>query len=136
MFLKDFLHRVVKSCDCVVKNELSSSNPFNLDKFNPFPNKPLYLRVCKKRLENSVGKVEIAHKKQFLVFSQCFFLFFFFNTSAIFITLKLPSANSFSLEGSMIFTWERIKTLYLSFNGSTFYETIQCFNPFPHNDAF
>ena len=39
---------------------------------NPFPNKPLFLRVCCTSLENTVGKGEIAHNKQFLLFPQCF----------------------------------------------------------------
>ena len=65
-----------------------------------FPNKPWFLRVCSVSLENTEGKGEIAHNKQFLlfppVFSTCFknFLSFFSN-------LKL-SVNSFSLEESKI----------------------------------
>ena len=36
---------------------------------NPFPNKPWFLRVCRKSLfENTVGKGEIAHNEQFLLF--------------------------------------------------------------------
>ena len=40
--------------------------------FNPFPNKPWFLRVCSTSLENTVGKGEIAHNEQFLLFPQCF----------------------------------------------------------------
>ena len=40
---------------------------------NPFQNKPWFLLVCSKRLlKNTVGKGEIAHNEQFLLFSQCF----------------------------------------------------------------
>ena len=39
---------------------------------NPFPNKPWILRVCSASLENTVGKGEIAHNEQFLLFPQCF----------------------------------------------------------------
>ena len=38
---------------------------------NPFPNKPWCLRVCGISLENTVGKGEIAHDEQFLLFLQC-----------------------------------------------------------------
>ena len=41
--------------------------------FNPFPNKPWFLRVCKtKSIENTVGKGEIARNEQFPLFPQCF----------------------------------------------------------------
>ena len=39
---------------------------------NPFPNKPWFLHVCSTSLENTVGKGEIAHDEQFLLFPQCF----------------------------------------------------------------
>ena len=43
------------------------------DFFNPFPNKPWFLRVCRtSTFENTVGKGEIAHNEQFLLFPQCF----------------------------------------------------------------
>ena len=43
------------------------------DAFNPFPNKPWFLRVCSTSFfENTVGKGEIAHNEQFLLFPQCF----------------------------------------------------------------
>ena len=43
-----------------------------LKKVNPFPNKPWFLRVCIRSLENTVGKGEIARNEQFLLFPQCF----------------------------------------------------------------
>ena len=43
--------------------------------FNPFPDKPWFLRICSTSLENSVGKGEIALKKQFLLFPQHFLTF-------------------------------------------------------------
>ena len=44
--------------------------------FNPFPNKPWFLRVWStKSVENTVGKGEIARNEQFLLFLQ-FFLHF------------------------------------------------------------
>ena len=39
---------------------------------NPFPNKPLFSCVCIISLRNAVGKGEIAHNEQFLLFPQCF----------------------------------------------------------------
>ena len=40
--------------------------------FNPFPNKPRFLRVCSTRLMKTLGKEEIAHNEQFLLFPKCF----------------------------------------------------------------
>ena len=38
---------------------------------NPFPNKPWFLHICSTGLfENTVGKGEIAHNEQFLLFPQ------------------------------------------------------------------
>ena len=44
----------------------------------------------------TLGTEEILHNEQFLLFPQCFYLFG--ELSAIFIKLKLLSANSFILE--------------------------------------
>ena len=72
--------------------------------FNPFPNKPWFLRICRtdKSFEIIMGKGEIAINEQFLFFStvfstllETFFRFFLSN-------LILSSANSFSLEVSKI----------------------------------
>ena len=70
--------------------------------FNFFPNNPWFLRVCCTSLfENTVGKGEIAPDKQFLLFPQCFILFWrtfrHFSSKS-----KLSSADSFSLEKSKI----------------------------------
>ena len=85
---------VSKSWDCVVKSSCRQ--------INPFPNKPWFLRVCSiGLLEKTVGKGEIAHGEQFLLFPQCFLLvwrtFLPFSSN-----MKLTSANSFSLEKSKI----------------------------------
>ena len=40
--------------------------------FNPFLNKPLFLRVCSTSLGNTAGKGEIARDEQFLLFPRCF----------------------------------------------------------------
>ena len=66
-------------------------------KYSPSQNKPWFLRVCSTSLENTVGKGEIAHNEQFLLFLTVFstllenFLLFLSN-------LKLSSAKSLSLE--------------------------------------
>ena len=39
---------------------------------NPFPNKPLLLRVCSISLWKTLGKGEIVQNEQFLLFPQCF----------------------------------------------------------------
>ena len=41
-------------------------------RFNPFPNKPLFLRVCSQSLLKTLWEEEIAQNKQFLLFPQCF----------------------------------------------------------------
>ena len=43
-------------------------------KFNSFPNKPWFLRVCSTSLLKTVGKEEIARNEQFLFFPQYFLL--------------------------------------------------------------
>ena len=54
-----------------IKRENSNRNiVFKRD--NPFPNKPLFLRVFSATFENTVGKGEIARYEQFLLFPQCF----------------------------------------------------------------
>ena len=63
--------------------------------FNPFPNKPWFLHVCItslcSRVENTVGKGEIAHNKQFL---NC--------------RLQNPSV----WKGPKFVVWERVKWLW------------------------
>ena len=50
-----------------------------------------------KFFKKTVGKGEIAHNEQYLIFPQCFYLFLAFSSN-----LKLLSANPFSLEESKI----------------------------------
>ena len=45
-----------------------------MTRFNPFPNKPQGIPVSS-TFENTVGKGEIAHNEQFLLFLQCFLSF-------------------------------------------------------------
>ena len=67
--------------------------------FNPFPNKPWFLRVCITSLLKALQK--IARNEQFLLFSAvlstCFESFLPLSTN-----LKFSSANTFSLEESKI----------------------------------
>ena len=59
--------------------------------------------------ENTVGKGEIAHYEQFLLFSQCF-LPVLDNFLPFSSNLNMSSANSFSLEESKIVVWERVNS--------------------------
>ena len=43
--------------------------------FNPFQNKPWFLHACSTSLLKTLGKGEIAHNEQFLLFPQCFLSF-------------------------------------------------------------
>ena len=65
--------------------------------FNSFPNKPWFLGVCSTRLLKTLGKEEIAHNKQFLLFFTMFSigLEIFMSFS---LNLKLLFANYLSLE--------------------------------------
>ena len=78
--------------------------------FNSLPNKPGFLRVCNTSpFENSVGKGEILHNEQFLLFSHSFLAIW--RTFASFPSiLKLSSAKSFRLEESKICRL-RVKTI-------------------------
>ena len=146
MFSKDFMYRVVKSPDCVVKSlgdnihkhgrplALSVSNrtreqksmgekgifgpnpPFGtgfipvllptIVVINSLPNKSWFLRVCCTSLENAVGKVEIAHDEQFLLFPQ--FSTLLENFQSFSLNSKLSSAKPLSLDVSEIDVWERV----------------------------
>ena len=69
---------------------------------NPFSNKPRFLRVCSTSLlKTKLGKGEIAHEEQFLLFPTVFF-YPFGELSAISSNLKFSTATSFSLEESKI----------------------------------
>ena len=73
-------------------------------------------RELSKRVENTVGKGEIARKEQFLLFPQCIkrclflrgvkrchFLPFMENFHPFLLKFELSSANSFNLEDSKIY---------------------------------
>ena len=86
-----------------------SGDVSNLDMFNPLPNKPLFLQY--KSVENTVGKGEIAHNKQFLLFP--LFSTLLENFLPFTWNLELFSTNSFSLEEYKICRLERGKVLSL-----------------------
>ena len=67
-----------------------------------FPKQALvFMCLQYKSFQNTVGKGEIAHNEQFLLFPQCF-LPFLEDLLPFSSNLKLSSANSFSLEESEI----------------------------------
>ena len=84
------------------------------DTFNPFPNKPWFLPVCKnKSFENTVGKGEIARNEQFLLFPQCFLPFW----KNVFHFHQIQSCCLQTLSGweSLKFVvWESVKPLFQS----------------------
>ena len=61
--------------------------------FNPFPNKPWFLRFCSTSLLKTWGKGEIARNEQFLLFPQCFYPFG--KLSAIFIKFEIVVCKLF-----------------------------------------
>ena len=69
--------------------------------YNPFPDQPWFLCVHSTSFENTVGKGEIAHYEQFLLFPQCF-LPILENFLPFSSNLKLSSANTPGLEESKI----------------------------------
>ena len=80
---------------------LSQMTNFADDHFNPFPNKPWFLRVCSTSLIKTLGKGEIVCNEQFLFFSECF-LPLFEKFLPISSNLESLSANFFILEESKI----------------------------------
>ena len=73
-----------------------------------------------KSFENTVGKGEIAHTEQFLLFQQCCLLVW--RTFCHFLqTCNCCLQNSFGLEDSKVCHWEKVKRL-------TLYHTIPPFN--------
>ena len=67
----------------------------------PFPKQALVFTCLQdKSFENTVGKGEIAHNEQFLLFPQCFYPYE--ELSSIFNKFELSSANSFGSKGSKI----------------------------------
>ena len=75
--------------------------------FNPFPNKPLFLRVCSTSLLKTLWE-----KEKLLVTSNFSFSHSFLpvleNFRLFSLNLKLSAANSFSLEESEYCRWERV----------------------------
>ena len=76
------------------KHRVILQSPATRSAFNPFPNKPWFLRVCKS-FENTVGKGEISLFPT--MFSTCLESDLPFSSN-----LKLSSAKSFNLEESKI----------------------------------
>ena len=58
--------------------------------FKPFPNQVLVL-TCLQNTKNAMGKGEIAHNKQFVIFSQCFFTLSFSKELTLYHTI--PTFN-------------------------------------------
>ena len=81
----------------------------------PFPKRTLVFTFLQyKSFENTVGKVEIAHNKQFLLFPQ-YFLPVWMNFLPFSSNLKLTPAKSFSLEQSIIYRfWKGLKRVVVS----------------------
>ena len=77
--------------------------------FNPFPNRPWFLRVCSTGLlKNTVGKGEIARNEQFLLFPQCFLPFW--RTLCHFHEVWNCRLQTLSIWKSLKFViWERVK---------------------------
>ena len=69
-----FMHNDKTSKTQIVENLCSNDDHL----INHFPNKHLYLCLWYKFVDNrsTVGKGDIAHNRQFLLFSQCFLPFF------------------------------------------------------------
>ena len=102
---------------------------------NPFPNKPLFLRVCSTSLENTVGKGEIARNEQFLLFPQCFLPVWrtFFHNHQIWncrlLTLTIWKSLKFVV-------WERLKHLYIMYIVvQHVFTALTHYHKMPHFDA-
>ena len=86
---------------------------------NPFPNKPWFLHY--KSFENTVGKGEIVHNEQFLLFPQCFLPFR--RTFYHFHQIGNCRLQSLSVLKSLKFVvWDRVKIVFI--------------NPFPNRPWF
>ena len=82
-----------------------------LDKINPFPNKPWFLCLQHKSLENAEGKGEIAQKEQYLLFPQCFLPIW--RTFCHFHQVQnCRLQNSFCLESQKFVVLERVKNVF------------------------
>ena len=83
--------------------------------FNPFPDKPWFLRVCSiyKSFENTVGKGEIARNEQFLLFPQCFLPVW--RTLCHFHQIRNCRLQTLSVWKSLeIVVWERVDWFYVT----------------------
>ena len=86
----------------ISEQKLNLSTHVNNFLFKPFPKQALVFTCLQyKSFENTVGKEEITHNEQFLLFPQCFLLILenFLQFSS---NMKLSSAKSFCLEESKI----------------------------------
>ena len=73
---------------------------------NPFPDRPWFLHVCRINLSKTLWKKEKLLVTSNFSFSHSVF-YPFREVSAIFIKLRMLSANSFILEESKIFCLEK-----------------------------
>ena len=101
---------------CTVNSSYVKSQSLvqNLCKFsidlNPSQTSPVFSASAVKPFENTVGKGEIAHNKQFLLFPNCFVSFC--KTFSIFNKLRIVVLNSFSLEEFKIFPFGKELNIY------------------------
>ena len=97
-----FFLTVPWSCRTMIKYHINKS-------FNPFSNRPWFLRVCSTSLENTVGKGEIALNEQFLLFPQCFLSVWrtFFHFHQIW-NCRLQMLSVW--KGLKFVVWERVNT--------------------------
>ena len=90
------LYQLIKLCKHLSKDDIGVSNSFN-----PFPNKPLFLRVCSTSLLNTLRE-----KEKLLITSSFFFshsVFYpFRELSAIFIKLVIVVCKLFQFGESKI----------------------------------
>ena len=92
-YITDFIIDVVQVNFCYERKLKTYANcPVpNHQVFNPFPNKPLFLRVRSTSLLKTVGKGEIVPNEQYLLFPQHFLLLR--ELSTIFIKFKIVVCN-------------------------------------------
>ena len=95
-------HKKTNHFDLLLFNYCSEIHNTEFNFTNPFPKKPWFSRVCSTKCsENTIGKGEITHNEQFLLFPQSF-LPIFENFWRFCQISKLLAANSLSLEESKI----------------------------------
>ena len=104
--------------DCTyVQSDLAlhSSQQFQFcrTRVNPFANKPWFLRVCSRSLLKTLGKGEIAHNEQFLLFPQCFQPLW--RTFLLIHQLKNCHVQTLLVWKTLKFViWERVKCIVFS----------------------